>query len=189
MSNGLLKVLEVSSGLFADDLHNFTIASHSKPLNTITLSDADAETALAFVQQKLKETKLDIELTPKATASIERLGGRASDLDNVRPLSLDTLVQRLNVHTGQLIYKVRNGSSIEDAVEDIIARGVGELRKNAFGEDTEDAKDLPWTRAQAWDLMKRLAKEGEVCVSLPSPRRSHVPLLIIIIDPVPRHVD
>jgi hypothetical protein len=62
----------------------------------------------------------------------------------------------------QLIYKVRNGSSIEDGVEDIIARGVGELRKNAFGDDAEDAKELPWTRAQAWDLMKRLAKDGEV---------------------------
>jgi hypothetical protein len=47
-------------------------------------------------------------------------------------------------------------------VEDIIARGIGELRKNAFGDDAEDVKELPWTRAQAWDLMKRLAKDGEV---------------------------
>jgi len=47
-------------------------------------------------------------------------------------------------------------------VEDIITRGVGELRKNAFGDDTDDAKDLPWTRTQAWSLMKRLAKEGEI---------------------------
>ena len=70
------------------------------------------------------------------------------------------------IHARQLIYKVRSGSSIEDAVEDIVARGVGELRKNAFGDDAEDAKDLPWTRAQAWGLMKRLAKEGEVRVSL-----------------------
>ena len=69
--------------------------NHSRPLNTITLSDADAETALAFVQQKLKEAKLDIELTSKTTASIERLGGRASDLDNVGSLILDTPTQRL----------------------------------------------------------------------------------------------
>ena len=68
----------------------------------------------------------------------------------------------------QLIYKVRNGSSIEDAVEDIITRGIGELRKNAFGDDSEDAKDLPWSRTQAWGLMKRLAKEGEVRVSISS---------------------
>lgn len=64
--------------------------NHSRPLNTITLSDADAETALAFVQQKLEEAKLDIKLTSKTTASIERLGGRASDLANVGTLTLGT---------------------------------------------------------------------------------------------------
>ena len=67
---------------------HFFVANHSSPLNTIALSDADAETALAFVQQKLKEVKLDIRLTSKATASVERLGGRASDLDSVRLPSL-----------------------------------------------------------------------------------------------------
>ena len=127
------------------------------------------------MEQKLKEAKLDIKLTSTTTASIERLGGRASDLDSVRFLTLVTLVQSLNTYARQLIYKVRNGSSIEDAVEDIIARGVGELRKNAFGDDAEDAKDLPWTRTQAWDLMKRLAKAEEVCLSLPSSRPSHMP--------------
>ena len=59
-------------------------------------------------------------------------------------------------------------------MEDIITRGVGELRKNAFGDDVEDAKDLPWTRAQAWGLMKQLAREGEVrtshCHSLDLPK-------------------
>ena len=76
-----------------------SVANHSSPLNTIALSDADAETALAFVQQKLKEVKLDIQLTPKATASVERLGGRASDLDSVRFLNFCTFVDRLNTHT------------------------------------------------------------------------------------------
>jgi len=86
-----------------------------------------------------------------------------------------TFVNCLNARTHQLIYKVRNGSSIEDAVEDIITRGVGELRKNAFGDDAEDAKDLPWTRAQAWGLMKQLAKEGEVRDSPPFFRPCHIP--------------
>jgi hypothetical protein len=67
-------------------------ANHSKPINTIILSDADAETALAFVQQKLEEAKLDIKLTSKATASVEHLGGRASDLDNVRRISHEALI-------------------------------------------------------------------------------------------------
>lgn len=151
--------------LFGGCLQRF-VANHSKPLNTITLSDADEDTALAFVQQKLEEAKLDIELTSKATASIGRLGGRASDLDNVCVLNFEQTLTSISTDAGQLIHKVRSGSSIEDAVEDIIARGVGELRKNAFGDDAEDAKELPWSRTQAWGLMKRLAKEGEVSVSL-----------------------
>ena len=53
--------------------------------------------------------------------------------------------------------------SVQQAVEDIIQRGVGELRKIAFGDDNEDAKNLAWQREQVWFLMKRLAKKGEVC--------------------------
>lgn len=83
--------------MFAGGLYN-SVANPSRPLNTIALSDADAETALAFVQQKLKEAKLDIQLTSKTTASIERLGGRASDLDNVRLLNLYALIDCLDAH-------------------------------------------------------------------------------------------
>lgn len=50
---------------------------------------------------------------------------------------------------------------VGDAVEDIINRGVAELRKNAFGEDNEDAKSLPWSRYQAWKVLKALAKMPE----------------------------
>ena len=52
--------------------------------------------------------------------------------------------------------------TIEQAVDDIVSRGVSELRKNAFGDDSEDAKNLPWSREQAWKLMKELAKKNEV---------------------------
>ena len=51
---------------------------------------------------------------------------------------------------------------IEEAVEDIIARGVVELRKNTFGEDAEESKNLPWTRYQAWKVLKVLAKSPEI---------------------------
>ena len=52
--------------------------------------------------------------------------------------------------------------TVQEAVDDIITRGISELRKTAFGDDTEDAKNLPWTREQAWILMKQLAKKPEV---------------------------
>lgn len=51
--------------------------------------------------------------------------------------------------------------TVEQAVDDIVSRGVSELRKNAFGDDSEDAKNLPWSREQVWKLMKELAKKDE----------------------------
>ncbi|KIJ60595.1 hypothetical protein HYDPIDRAFT_32020 [Hydnomerulius pinastri MD-312] len=115
----------------------------SKPLNSIALTDADSDSALSFVKQHLRDAGLFTELTAPQTTCIERLGGRASDL-------------------ASMIHKVRSGQGIEDAVEDIISRGVGELRKNAFGEDIEDAKSLPWTREQAWTVLKQLSKKEEL---------------------------
>ncbi len=51
---------------------------------------------------------------------------------------------------------------MEDAVEDIVYREVGEVQKKAFGDDSDDAKNLPWSREQAWSLFKQLAKKAEV---------------------------
>ena len=62
----------------------------------------------------------------------------------------------------KLVYKVRTGTSVADAVHDLIYRNVVELRKQAFGDDSEDAKSLPWNRAQAWKVVSDLAKKGEV---------------------------
>ncbi len=62
----------------------------------------------------------------------------------------------------QLIQKVSLGQTVQSAVSDIIARTVVELRKNAFGEDQEDAKALPWSRGQAWTLVSQLAAKSEV---------------------------
>ncbi|OBZ75791.1 Mitochondrial escape protein 2 [Grifola frondosa] len=115
----------------------------SKPLSLIALSDADNASALSFVKQKLHDVGVEVEFTPEQTAYVERLGGRASDLE-------------------RLIHKVRNGQLVEEAVEDIITGGVSELRKNAFGDDVEDSKNLQWTREQAWILMKQLSKQPEI---------------------------
>ncbi|KAH9952207.1 RNA12 protein-domain-containing protein [Amylocystis lapponica] len=115
----------------------------SQPLNLITLSDADKHSALSFVQQKLYDAGMQVSFTSGQRSYVERLGGRASDLES-------------------LIHKIRGGLTVEDAVEDIIVRGVGEIRKNAFGDEIEDAKNLPWTREQAWFLLKHLSKRPEI---------------------------
>lgn len=91
---------------------------------------------------------------------IGRLGGRASDLESVR------ILHGLNyckfIIKPQLIHKVRNGMKVDEAVEDIISRGVAEMQKTAFGEDSEDGKNLPWSRYQAWKVLKILATVPEV---------------------------
>ena len=51
---------------------------------------------------------------------------------------------------------------MKDAVEDIITRSANELRKNAFGDDSDDEKQLLWSRVQAWHVLKLLAKKDEV---------------------------
>lgn len=59
------------------------VALPSKPLNLIALSDADSGSALEFVQQKLHNGGVDVKLNKEQTAYLERLGGRASDLESV----------------------------------------------------------------------------------------------------------
>ncbi|KAL5532911.1 YME2 [Sanghuangporus sanghuang] len=115
----------------------------SKFLHMVALSDAEASSALTFVEQRLRESGISDSFTPEQRNAVERLGGRASDLQ-------------------ALIHKVRSGQRVEDAVEDIITRGVYELRKTAFGEDAEDIKTLPWSREEAWAVLKKLAKTEEV---------------------------
>jgi len=112
-------------------------------LNSIALYDADASSALSIVKQKLRDTGVSLEYTQAQIGCVERLGGRASDLET-------------------LIRKVRSGQDVEEAVEDIINKGVGELRKNAFGDDLEDSKHLPWSREQAWAILRLLSKRTEV---------------------------
>ncbi|KAF5391771.1 hypothetical protein D9757_001714 [Collybiopsis confluens] len=115
----------------------------SKPLNLVALYDADETSALAFVQEKLYEADIKGSFSPEEKGYVERLGGRSVDLES-------------------LVNKVRSGMGVKEAVEDIISRGVGELRKNAFGDDSEDAKNFPWSRDQAWTVLDLLSKTAEV---------------------------
>ncbi|EJD53233.1 exonuclease [Auricularia subglabra TFB-10046 SS5] len=115
----------------------------TKPLIPVTLADADPDSAIAYVTSKLSELGWAQSLSKEQVARVQMLGGRASDLQ-------------------RLIHKVHSGQRVEEAVDDIISRGVSELRKNAFGDDLEDAKSLQWTREQAWSVVKQLAHKPEL---------------------------
>jgi hypothetical protein len=119
-----------------------TQALPSKPLNSISLSDADDRNSLEFVREKLSTPDAPFELSAADKENIAKLGGRMVDLE-------------------LLVYKARSGQTITHAVDDIVRRNVVELRKAAFGDDSEDAKHLPWTRAQAWKIVSELAKKPE----------------------------
>ncbi|KAH7107757.1 exonuclease [Auriculariales sp. MPI-PUGE-AT-0066] len=118
-------------------------AMPNRPLTSVALSDADADSAVTFVTTSLSKNGGNMTLTKDQISNVQLLGGRASDLQT-------------------LIHKMKSGQGVEDAVNDIISRGVSELRKNAFGDDLEDAKSLLWTREQAWAVVKKLAEKPDL---------------------------
>lgn len=95
------------------------LALSSKPMNTITLADADPSTALSFVAERLGLSRDRI--TAQEKALIGALGGRQTDLEG-------------------LVYKVRTGLSIQDAMDDIMSKSQMELRKALFGDDSEEVR-------------------------------------------------
>ncbi|OCF71499.1 exonuclease [Kwoniella mangroviensis CBS 8886] len=141
VENKVAHVIIVTEGATATKA--LTKALPSKPLNNIGLADADQSNALAYVRSKLKSISSSSSTITTDSTQISKLGGRMVDLET-------------------LVYKVRNGTSIKDAVDDIILRNTIELRKTAFGDDSEDAKSLPWNRSQAWKVVKELASKGEI---------------------------
>lgn len=65
------------------------LALPSKPLHSIALSDADTASSLSFVKQKLRDSGRDVNISGQETKYVERLGGRASDLESVSFLFLN----------------------------------------------------------------------------------------------------
>ncbi|KZV94062.1 hypothetical protein EXIGLDRAFT_835266 [Exidia glandulosa HHB12029] len=141
VDNDIAHVIVLSDN--RENVKRLAKAMPTKPLANITLSDADPETAISYVSSRLAEAGHSQTLTKEQIARVQMLGGRASDLQT-------------------LIHKVRSGQRVEEAVDDIISRGVGELMKNAFGDDLDDAKNLPWTREQAWSIVRQLANKNEI---------------------------
>ena len=155
VENKIAHVIVITEGPIASK--SLTKALPSKPLNTVGLADADYANSLSYVNDKL--TSLpdhSTDLNSEDREQISKLGGRMVDLES-------------------LVYKVRTGTSVKDAVDDIVLRNVVELRKAAFGDDSEDAKSLPWNRQQAWKMVSELAKHGEVSkrLTLSSHRAPH----------------
>lgn len=65
----------------------------SKPLNSIALYDADPASSLAFVKQKLRDAGVNVSFTGDEVKYLQRLGGRASDLESVRAVFVRHLMR------------------------------------------------------------------------------------------------
>lgn len=116
-------------------------ASTAKTIQATPASLASQSPNVAETAQS--EPQYASALDENTAAWVDKLGGRLTDLE--------TLVQKVSL-----------GQSVESAVQDIISRSVVELRKNAFGDDSSEASSLPWTRSQAWTVVNKLAKKGEI---------------------------
>ncbi|CED82195.1 Mitochondrial escape protein 2 [Phaffia rhodozyma] len=124
----------------------------SKPINTISLADADQATSLSFVADKLNLDR---------SSAGPLLSGQRRGIDPEEARLIGLFGGRLNDLEG-LINKVRSGLSISESVEDLLQRSQVELRKSVFGDDSEEAKSLPWSRAQAWKIVSSLAKKSDI---------------------------
>ncbi|GAA5941719.1 hypothetical protein JCM10213_008106 [Rhodosporidiobolus nylandii] len=113
----------------------------SRPFNLVSLQDANPDASFNFVAAKL--ASFDQTLPPEAFPAVSILGGRQTDLE-------------------LLVSKVRSGQSVDEAVDDIVAREASTIRKNFFGDDEEEAKGFKWSREQAWALVKGLSEKGEL---------------------------
>ncbi|PWN36183.1 uncharacterized protein FA14DRAFT_146408 [Meira miltonrushii] len=108
----------------------------------LTGSGTQTDSKPALPVQAKKEAEAE-SMDAETAKWVDLLGGRLTDLE-------------------ALVQKVGLGYTVESAVKDIIARTVIEIRKNAFGDDLEDAKALPWSRGQAWLIVEKLANKGEL---------------------------
>ncbi|KAL1411010.1 mitochondrial escape protein 2 [Vanrija albida] len=141
IENKVAHVIVIGEG--STTTKTLTRALPSKPLDLVALSDADRGNSLEYVREKLGNSGHLRDLDSEDEADIAKLGGRMVDLE-------------------LLVYKVRSGQSVHEAVHDIVLRNIVELRKVGFGDDTEDAKHLQWTRPQAWKIVTELAKKPEI---------------------------
>ncbi|TIA97672.1 hypothetical protein E3P77_02952 [Wallemia ichthyophaga] len=106
----------------------------NKPLNSISLSDADMHNSVKFVMNRLR----NLTLSSDDKKLIELIGGRVEDLED-------------------LVRKVRSGLSIQEAINQIVVTSASELRQNILAKNEHG-----WKPEEAWSIIKELSKEEKV---------------------------
>ena len=81
LAKGVIAIHECITDLKFD--HYLALVLPTKPINFVPLWDADPESSLSFVMQKLLDIGINSRISVQQMAYMERLGGRASDLESV----------------------------------------------------------------------------------------------------------
>ncbi|OAV87493.1 hypothetical protein PTTG_08189 [Puccinia triticina 1-1 BBBD Race 1] len=120
-------------------------AFSARPVKSIVLTDATADSALQYVSKRLSpDSSRKSTVLAKDSSLIEIVGGRLTDLD-------------------LLVQKIESGLDVERAVEEIVRQSMEEIKRKCFvhGEHGQ-TKHLPWANHQVWDLIKRLSSHDAV---------------------------
>lgn len=112
-----------------------------KTVDVIAIADASPATAVRFLRHQLHID--DKQELPGLAEAIYTLGGRATDLE-------------------LFLQKLRAGLDPREAIDDLIDRAVVEVRKHAFGDETEEERKIAWTPVQFWAVAEMLAKSDMV---------------------------
>ncbi|CAG8791481.1 24037_t:CDS:2, partial [Racocetra persica] len=110
----------------------------NKTFNYCNLTDAPVERAVNLVKMSVDGYNIE-----GLEEFVGVLGGRLTDLRF-------------------FINKIRGGQTPRDALNDLITKATIEIRKIGFGDDTDDAKTIPWKGIQFWNVMKELARSDHV---------------------------
>ncbi|CAB4389502.1 unnamed protein product [Rhizophagus irregularis] len=133
VENRVAHVVFVSSNIGI--IKHLSRALPNKTFNYAVLSDAPHERAIGLVKRHVHNKNLE-----GLEAAVGALGGRLTDLK-------------------LFINKIRSGQKPNDALQDLVAKAIIDVRKLAFGDDSEDAKTISWSGVQFWKVMKELSSE------------------------------
>ncbi|KIO26152.1 hypothetical protein M407DRAFT_235699 [Tulasnella calospora MUT 4182] len=137
VENKVAHVIVISDN--RENMRRLAKALPSKPLLSISLGDADPATAMAFVRGKISALG-PVQLTPEDEAWVEKLGGRAGDLDSVCCLA-----------------------GIGNSTEPIPMSSAHSQSSERLERERRCSDDhLPWKPEQAWIVLRQLAKHDEL---------------------------
>ncbi|KAJ3334144.1 mitochondrial escape protein 2 [Blyttiomyces sp. JEL0837] len=155
----LLAEYHIAQVVFVSDnpgaIKQISKALPTKTVETVVLTDASSESAMAYVRRRLGLVVTTPELLQKC---VDAIGGRLTDLE--------LLVQKIQATAKDS--KADLSAAVSRAFSDIVVRSVTEIRKIGLFEDSVGngsgtvAEKKEWSAVQMWKVIQLLSKFEEV---------------------------